>query len=169
MKPQKKPRWIVDLTGRRGIRKLNLYRLRLAEGVTVHSLVEESGFDAKFLSLRFAGKDGTEHTVLFDDDIDLSGLPFAFTSLRVLARGAANPMQGLNLQNLGARIFGAAIDKYAKVEITRGIDVTTRKEVIRLSLTIKNFATSAICAPEELNGFVVADDERDPERGGEEQ
>ena len=169
MKPQRKPRWITDLTAVRQIRRLQTYGLHLAAGVTVHFAVEETGFDKKFLFLRFVKEDGTEHKVLLTDDIDLIGLPFALTSLRVLARGAQKPMQGLSLQNLGARLFETAIDKYAKTEIALGIDTLSKKEVVRFSVTLKKYASSAVCPFSELEGFVEKFDDHDPERDNEEE
>lgn len=169
MKPQRKPRWITDLTGRRQIRRLQTYGLRLAAGTTVHFAVEETGFDKKFLFLRFAKEDGTEHKVLLTDDIDLVGLPFALTSLRTLARAAQQPMQGLNLQSLGALIFETALDKYARAEIALGTDTLSKKEIVRFSVTLRKYASSAACPFSELENFVEKFDDRDQERGKEEE
>jgi len=169
MQPPRKPRRIKNLTDPRGLQKLVMHGLRLTEGTTVCTALEETGFEKKSLFLRFAKADGTERNILFEDDIDLAGLPFRTVSLRTLAGAIKDPMHGFNLHDLGALVFCAAIDRYAKVHIVLGADMMARKALIRLSVTIRKFSSRAVCTPTELAGFVEAFDDRDHERGGEEQ
>lgn len=172
-KTSKVPR-IKDLTGPRGIRRLYAYGLRLTAGTTVSSALEETGFPTKHLSLRFAraGAAGIEpriKDILLEKNIKLSRLPKMAVSTLVLARAAQDPSVGENLQNLGAIVFGHAIDALARVRLIHGVHVKTLRSLIKIAIRVGRFRTVAICDLADLDGFVEVHSDRDQELESEEQ
>jgi hypothetical protein len=170
MKLPRKNRQIASLTGPRGMKQFRAYGVRLTEGTTVRAKVEESGLEEKLLSLVFVKNGCRERAVLANDNLNLALLPRATVSFRTLARAAMCNSREISLFNLGALAFETLFETHAKIKIELGVRVRSKARMVRFSIKIGKYSSSAACPLTELKSFVEQHNSNaDSERDGEEQ